>query len=318
MQRRRLDAGEINREALAWLDRTRASGRPFFLFINYFDAHAPYSLPGEAPQPFSRRTAAWLEARMRDLQRAEERADLRPTPAAARELARLRAEVHSRLRDAYDDGIAWIDRKLDELLGELGRRGLLEETLIVVTADHGEMLGEHGLVGHGDSLHRPVVHVPLVVIGARGMSVPGGAVVAEPVCVGDVPATVLGLLGDASAGPFPGRWLDRFWAGRPAADVTGGPVLSEMEHLSWLPRSARRPAASGPLWLLTEGRWSYHRQDHEALGPRERLFDLTADPQEVRDLAADPTHRATLKALRQRFQAAYAAESGAGPSAGRR
>jgi arylsulfatase A-like enzyme len=148
-----------------------------------------------------------------------------------------------------------------------------------------------------------------VVVGARGMRVPGGAVVRRPVSVRDVPATILDLLGDPEPGRFPGQSLSRFWAGdaNPAVD---GPVLSEVEHLSWMPHTPRTPAAFGPMWLLTEGRWSYHRQDHETLGTQERLFDLVVDPAEERNLAADPGHRATLEALRQRFERAQASVSG--------
>ena len=305
MQRLRLHADELNREALGWVDGVRQHGRPFFLFVNYFDAHSPYSLPGDAPQPYSRLTADRLEARMRRLERAEERHDKRPTPDSAATIAELAPQVNSDLRDSYDDGITWIDRKLDELLRALERRGLLENTLVVVTADHGEMLGEHGVIGHGKSLHRQVVHVPLVIIDPRGMDGHRGRVVAQPVSVRDVPATILDLLGDPDEGRFPGRSLARYW-GRDGQDVTeaDGPVLSEMEHLSWRRHTHRTPAASGPLWLLTEGRWSYHRQGHESGGTLEHLFDLVDDPGEERDLAPDPAHGATLEALRGRFEAA--------------
>jgi arylsulfatase A-like enzyme len=310
MQRLRLDAEEVNREALAWVDRSRQCGRPFFVFVNYFDAHSPYSLPGHAPQPFARLTADRLEARMKRLERAEARRDALPAPGVDAETAGMRAEVNSLLRDSYDDGIAWIDRTLDELLRELEGRGLLDDTLVVVTADHGEMLGEHGIIGHGMSLDRQVVHVPLVVIGARGMGVPGGVVVERPVTVRDVPATVLGLLGDRDAGRFPGRPLSRYWSGGGDAEAADGPVLSEMEHLSWRPHTPRTPAAFGPLWLLTEGRWSYHRQEREGLGIQERLFDLVDDPAESRDLASEPGHLATLQALRRRFERARATDFG--------
>ena len=308
MQRLRLDADELNREALAWLDDTRPGGRPFFLFMNYFDAHSPYSLPAEAPQPFSLTTADRLEARLKQLEQAEERQEARPNRADEAKLAALRAEVGSLLQGSYDDGISWIDRKLDELLRGLEARGLLDDTLIVVTADHGEMLGEHRAIGHGQSLDRPVVHVPLVVLGARKKPVPAGRVVAQPVSVRDIPATILDLIGDPDSGRFPGRSLARYWAEDESERPVDGPVLSEMEHLSWRRRTPRIPAAFGPLWLLTEGRWAYHRVDHETLGGQERLFDLVDDPGEARDLATDPAHRVTLEALRERLEAALAPE----------
>jgi arylsulfatase A-like enzyme len=308
MQRLRLDADQLNREALAWVDSARPHGRPFFLFLNYFDAHSPYSLPADAPQPFSPTTADRLEARLGQLERAEERleAQARPAPAAEAEVTALRAEVASALRGSYDDGIAYIDRKLDELLEGLDRRGLLDNTLVVVTADHGEMLGEHRVIGHGKSLDRQVVHVPLVISGPRRNPPPAGRVVSRPVSVRDIPATVLDLIGDPDPGRFPGRSLARHWLAGAVAEEDDGPVLSEMEHLSWRPHTPRIPAAFGPLWLLTEGRWSYHRRDHETLGRQERLFELVEDPGEDRDLAADPAHRATLESFRSRLQTALA------------
>ncbi|MFO0951485.1 MAG: sulfatase-like hydrolase/transferase [Isosphaeraceae bacterium] len=301
MQRLRLDGDEVNIEALAWVDRTRQTGRPFFLFVNHFDAHSDYSLPSRAPQPHARLTADRLEARMKELERAEARNDTHPGRDDAA-LQALRAEVNALLRDSYDDGISWVDRKLDELLRGLKTRGLLDDTLVIVTADHGEMLGEHGVIGHGTSLHRQVVHVPLVVIGARGMGVPAGAVVQRPVTLRDVPSTVLDLLNDPGASAFPGRPLQRFWAAGADPAQEDEPVLSEMEHLGWRAHTSRTPAAFGPLWLLTEGRYSYHRQDRPGEGTIEHLYDLTDDPGETRDLAADPRHRETLESLRKRFR----------------
>ena len=297
MQRQRLDAGQVNREALAWLDGSARGDRPFFLFLNYFDAHSPYALPPETPRMFAHRSPEGVEVAMKRVRELEG-----DGTHGSPEIASLRAEVHSDLRDLYDDGISWIDRKLGELFDDLEKRGLVENTLVVLTADHGEMLGEHGLIGHGDSLTRPVVHVPLIVVGGRGMPVPRGAAVDRPVSLRSVPATVLDLMGDPSPDAFPGPSLRTVWEGRGDA----GPIVSEMDHMHWLPRSSRMPVAYGPMKLLTEGRWSYHRQDHESLGLQEHLFDLEVDPGECHDLAADSTHRATLEALRRRLDAAFA------------
>jgi arylsulfatase A-like enzyme len=310
MERLRLDADELNREALAWVETTLQHDRPFFLFLNYFDAHSPYSLPGFAPQPYSRLPARSLEARMKLLESAEERQEARPSPADDAEVARLQPEVNGHLRDAYDDGIAWIDRKLDELLRTLEGRGLLANTLIVVTADHGEMLGEHEVIGHGKSLHRQVVHVPLIVVDPRGSRSPRNLAIHQPVSLRDVPATILDLIGDPAVGQFPGQSLSRFWSKSTAANAVDGPVLSEMEHLFWKPHTHRLPAASGKLWLLTEGRWSYHRLDQETLGAQEHLFDLVEDPGETHDLAADPAYGVTLGTLRKRFDAVRPVGSG--------
>ena len=111
--------------------------------------------------------------------------------------------------DVYDDCIAYLDRRLGILLDELDRRGVLDDTLVIVTADHGEHLGDHLLFFHGCSLYRQLVQVPLVIVDPKG--VPANRVVAEPVSLRDVPATVVDLLSLGRDAPFPGRSLARFW-----------------------------------------------------------------------------------------------------------
>lgn len=66
--------------------------------------------------------------------------------------------------DAYDGGIAYLDQELGLLYDELRERDILGDTLVVITSDHGEMFGEHQLYGHGSSLHRPQLHVPLLML----------------------------------------------------------------------------------------------------------------------------------------------------------
>ena len=79
--------------------------------------------------------------------------------------------------DVYDDCIAYLDRRLGLLLDELSRQGVLENTLVIVTSDHGEHLGDHGLFFHGGSLYRQLVQVPLLIVGNKG--VPAGRTVAR-------------------------------------------------------------------------------------------------------------------------------------------
>jgi arylsulfatase A-like enzyme len=299
MQHRSLGASEINREALKWLDTARGEKRPFFLFVNYFDAHSPYRLPSEAPQPYSQITSDRLQARMKQLQACQGRSDRSSGATTSRELRELETEVHESMRNAYDDGIAWIDRQLNALLRGLESRGVLENTIVVITSDHGEMLGEHGLVGHGNTLYRQVVHVPLVVLGSPRMGVPRDSVVTRPVSVRDTPATILDLLHDPYAARFPGQSLARFWTA--AAGDDDSLVLSEIEHMPWQRRNGRMAPAFGPMWLVTDDGWSFHRQDHETLGVREQLYNLVDDPGEERDLADDPKHSDRLAALRLRL-----------------
>ncbi|MGH7551526.1 MAG: sulfatase-like hydrolase/transferase, partial [Longimicrobiales bacterium] len=114
----RKTAAHVSRAFLRWLDR-RPAGRPFFAFLNYMDAHAPY-LP---PEPFATRFGKGERGNPMHM----EWADWQWTPAQAK------AE-----QDAYDGAIAYLDDQLGRLLGELDARGLLENTIIVLTSDHGE------------------------------------------------------------------------------------------------------------------------------------------------------------------------------------
>ncbi len=143
------NANTINRLFLDWL--TEHQNGPFFAFLNYFDAHTPYLLPDGYEYRFGRpiRSCAdrtfmgrwWL------LDKREFGAD----------------EVQLAI-DAYDSCIAYLDEQLGRLFAELECRGVLRDTIVIVTADHGEHLGEHQLFGHAGSLYDPEVHVPLLIV----------------------------------------------------------------------------------------------------------------------------------------------------------
>ena len=168
--------------------------RPFFAFLNYVDAHAPYLLPPGAPHRFG--PAPMTEAEMRFLAEGWTEADQRRFPRAARRL----------VRDAYDNCLAYLDERLGDLIDDLGRRGVLDQTLVIVTADHGEGLGEHELFEHGESLYRTEIRVPLLIVlpADRGRS-PAPAVVDAPVSLRDIAATDRRLRppGDGVAVPGP-------------------------------------------------------------------------------------------------------------------
>src|SRR5262249_42530025 len=113
------------------------------------------------------------------------------------------------IRDSYDNCLAYLDRCLGELFAALHRRGLLDRTLVIVTADHGEELGEHNLFEHGESLYRPEIRVPLLIVSPSGDRSP--QVVPETVSLRDLPATIVDLAGLGARAPFPGRSLARLW-----------------------------------------------------------------------------------------------------------
>jgi len=265
----RKDAVSINRSFFRWLDR-RPAGRPFFAFINFYDAHRPYLPPppydrmfvppGTQPDPRLHRTGKPGD-------------DQRPETTAWAE-------------NAYDGGLAWLDSQLGVLFAELERRNLLDSTLIIVTSDHGEEFGEHGLFDHGNSLYRQAVQVPLV-IRAPGL-IPAGARVPAPVSLRDLPMTVLDLTGLAAAERFPGASLSRYFAGG------GGDTLLQGVRKA-IRQPERYPAAQGDLLALSDDSVRYIRN----LGTgREELFDLLADPREQRDLSGLPGSLPRLVRLR--------------------
>ncbi len=97
--------------------------RPFFAFLNYFDVHDPYGGPRDYPKPsWPRQTTI----------------------------------------DAYDDGVKYVDDYLQKLMEELDEHGMAKNTLVVITSDHGESLGQHHLETHGRALYWELIHVPLV------------------------------------------------------------------------------------------------------------------------------------------------------------
>jgi arylsulfatase A-like enzyme len=195
--------------------------------------------------------------------------------------------------DVYDDCLYYLDRRLGILLDELGRRGVLDDTMVIVASDHGEHLGDHLLFFHGCSLYRQLVEVPLVIVDPKG--VPAGRVVVEPVSLRDIPATVVDLLGLARDAPFPGRSLARFWAGeQPAGASPEAPLLMETGKPLVLTNQGREPVAKGPMKSLVFGGMHYIR----AADGLEELYVLKSDPEERVNLAGSPSFRESLRRFR--------------------
>ena len=131
---------------------------------------------------------------------------------------------------------------------------MLDQTLVILTADHGEQFGEHGGFGHGMSLYEPEVHVPLLVIFPG--RVPEGQVVREAVSLRDIPATVVDLIGGLDGSPFPGRSLTRTWNGSPPEEPQASNTpLSELDApIEKRPeppqsRAAVRPSSPGARFI---------------------------------------------------------------------
>ena len=141
---------QINESFLGWLERRR-SDRPFFAFLNYFDAHDPFI----APPKFKNRFGIAPGTR-EDYQFLFDYALL---PKESQGERKLRMAFNS-----YNACIAFLDEQLDQLLRELESQKLLENTTVIITSDHGEAFGDHGFYGHVYGLSLEEIGVPLAIL----------------------------------------------------------------------------------------------------------------------------------------------------------
>jgi arylsulfatase A-like enzyme len=271
----RKNAARMNADLLRWIGSQQ---RPFFAFVNYNDAHRPY-LPEE---PYNRLYLKDPEAHARII-RTESKSGL---PAGSDVV----------LRDGYDGALTYLDDQLGKLFAELEGRGILRNTIVIVTADHGEQFGEHGLFWHSNSLYRQLIQVPLIMFGSE--RIPAGLAPTTPVSTRDVPATVMALIGGGSH-DFPGRSLTTLW--QPGADSL--PVVPVISELSGMVRMIRdfAPTAEGMGSIITADRHYIRYYLNRRTGKfAEEIFDLNGDPREERNLAADSAN-AEIPLLRAKF-----------------
>lgn len=274
----RTNAAELNDEFLGWLDR-RSSKAPFFVMLNYFDAHTPYTVP----KPEFDRFSPLPEVDRNRVRRAWSRG----MPEGWNLEGNDQVE-HA--RDTYDAAIAYLDDQVGRLLDELERRGILANTLVILTSDNGEQFGEHGEFGHGFGLYRQVLQVPLLILPPGGANEP--ARVSTPVSLLDVPRTIADVANQELPESFRGQSLARFW--RPdAEDVPAAPILSQEPR----GHEPNRLNSLGPIQSLVWQGWHYLRYADD----RESLFDLSADPEETNDLAESEVAREVLPELRDKL-----------------
>jgi arylsulfatase A-like enzyme len=260
---RRADA--TTDQSIEWL-RARSSEEPFFLFVHYFDPHSPY----EPPASFSSRFAT-------------------PGPSS---------ESSESINSRYDGEIAFTDEQLGRLLAELKSLNLFDDTLIVVTGDHGEGLGHHGHITHGLYIYEEALRVPLLIRRPGGDEAGGRRVIGAPVILTDLAPTILDLLAvgrDGSAfdgdGWAPAIAGDAALEAEPALYFQTDRLLSTRRVRS-MQNDVSSDWATGEKFGLRQGRWKYIEDwQHHA----RELFDLTTDPGELTNLAsARPLLAATL------------------------
>ena len=257
---------------------------PFFFKVSFARPHSPYDSPerlwrlyedADLPKAVVGKWAERHAERGRKLPSSTWRGDLGE------------AQVR-RSRQGYYGNVTFIDEQIGRMLDALEKRGWLENTLILYTADHGDMTGDHHL-WRKTYAYEASARIPMLVRwGSDFLDARRGQVLRQPVELRDILPTFLDAAG-ASVDPkrFDGRSMLDLVRGK----TEGWREWIDLEHDICYDRSNHWNA-------LTDGRWKYI---FHALDGEEQLFDLQADPGELRDLAKETEHEATLRLWRGRL-----------------
>ena len=279
-------ADQVDSKVLEWLDGL-SGATPFFLYIQYMEPHAPYFpsqaalerlRPGRDPINLDRANNLWFL-----------RYGKQPI-APELEL----------VRDLYDAEVIDLDHQLGKLIDELEERGMLDDSILVLTSDHGEEFGDHGSRGHGVTLFEEVVRIPLLIVlpGANSSQR-----VETTVALVDLPPTLLDLVGVPIPDEFEGHSL------RPLLAPTGW--LARLREWAFNASDANGSAFQGPGSALVELHRSpfgkeapRHRQsliagNHKAVaghsGGALEFYDVGTDPLEQNGDALEAGERQILK-----------------------
>jgi arylsulfatase A-like enzyme len=261
-------AQEVNRIATEWLAGDTTA--PFFLFINYMDTHSPYVAPGEWPDRYPGRLRFLVE----------------PVPAVMRDRRDLTARESLHYKALYDGAVAYVDHEIGRLLAELGTRGDLDNTLVIVTSDHGEFFGEHRLFHHEIGPYEPVHRIPLIIRYPRAAHVGVEHGWAQLV---DVMPTVLDAIGVPQPAGMDGEVLPR----------VRHPILIQQAPHPWSGRLHGRGLGRGYTGLYEGSHKLVSFDDGSSM-----MFDLDQDPGETRNLMGADAQQARL--MRDRLAAANA------------
>jgi arylsulfatase A-like enzyme len=266
----KVNLGEVThadafRNVLPGFFQGRGAGR-FFAYVHYLEPHFPY----DPRPPFN--TMFGPDAPLSIDQRRQHEWFWAVNEGR---VTATREEIDHLVR-LYDGGLAYVDREVGFLRQTLEQAGLWDRMLVIISADHGEGLREHGWIGHMKQVHEEAAHVPLIVHYPPGKG-PRGSRVKEVVSLLDLAPTIADALGVAiPPGTFVGRSLRR---GTPGARVV------------------TRNTDLVPTYAVTEDRY---RLIFQAADRGQQLYDVVADPDETRDLA--DTQAAWAAAQRQALQ----------------
>ncbi len=278
-------ADAVSEVFLDWMGR-RAEADDWFCHVHLWDPHTPYRAPAEYGEPFADDPLPpWLTEEVRAHHWA------RPGPHSAQEMSGFGTHAQGRfprqpteaggmdqvraMFDGYDTGIRFADDHIGRWLNALDDLGVLEETAVMVSSDHGETLGELGTYCDHHFADEHTSHLPMVLrwpgmAGAEGGKVAGGLHYQL-----DLAATVVELAGGR---PAPGGDGESVAGALTAGEAPAGREQLVLSHGAW---TAQRAVRTGD-WLYLH---TWHDGFHGL--PEALLFDLAADPHEEHDVAAD-------------------------------
>lgn len=259
---------EVTRQARSWLNEKRRSDRPFFLHLLYFDPHYDYMPPSPYDEMFTQATY---------------QGDQTGAGITSLEGKKLSKEDQEHIIGLYDGEIRYADDYIGKLMEDLKKTGLYDDTVIVITGDHGDEFWDHGGVAHGHTLYDELIRIPLIVRYPK--LIKGGAVLRKQAAHIDLMPTLLDIAGLPIPAQCQGRSLRSLLEGRPGG-FSEQPAFSEVEIHSEM-KSIRSPTQK-----IVE------RNN----GLVKDMYSLFDDPKEQQDLSR--TKRAQeFEPLNREFQA---------------
>lgn len=258
--RSRKDSGAslTNDRVMEWITGGEERTRPFFAFVNYMETHEPY-LP---PYPYNRR---FMSSRYSPFRVA--RASARRDEILTGEGGQRRQDLEI-LEALYDGTLRYADEMVGRLADAIRSHGLLDDTVLIITSDHGDSFGEHGHLGHRLTLYDELLRVPLVI--RYPQSFREGTRVREQVQLGDIYPLVLELAGISADGDFVSLLAPA--PERAALSENTGP-----KSINGLESKAIRRSPLKFIWRSDD--------QHE-------LYDLASDPGERSNLVESQPHDA--------------------------
>jgi arylsulfatase A-like enzyme len=298
------DAPAITDRVLKWLPAQK--NRPFFLWVHYADVHGPYHPPQEYVQrfrPAGKETAAsGREKELRDLLASQKVRSLEDMMRLGKTIT---PEVLGYYAILYDASVAFVDAQIARIAARIRDLGLAGKTLVVITSDHGQSLGEHGqiFIAHGPLLYDNTIKTPLI-LSCPGV-IPGGGIVPTQASGIDVMPTLLELAGVRFAGEMQGRSFASAVRDSltlpPREAYVEGEMCWRGREIYFLGRDGRKDyftGIQGKRRAIRTSEWKliYTPKQGDHLF---ELYDLRRDPRELQNLYL--TDRAVAESLKKKL-----------------